>query len=92
MKLKDLNPKLINDESYLVLNCPKCENHKIILPIKGLNAWKQSGNNLDDMTLKPSVWHNSPKSKHYRNDFCSVHFFITNGEIKIVKTRKKLND
>lgn len=72
MKLIELNPKIVNE--VLHLNCPKCKNHNVAIPLinsKQKRTWsiynREDWNNVE---LRPSI----------TLDCC--HFNITNGEVR----------
>lgn len=83
MKLTDLNPKWtdgVDGTRYLDFECPalhkvwddsemKCT---ILLPVTNPGSWQAMGENFNELTITPSIWHHCKKDPH---------FFITNGEI-----------
>lgn len=79
MKLTELDPKLDANETVLVFDCPKCKKHKLRIPIEGKQKWNMTGNNYHDLTLTPSIAHNALDAHG-----CKSHFFITDGEIRLL--------
>lgn len=67
----------VGEASGMVFTCPTCLNHPIVLTFAGPgkiydHGWTATGNDSNDVTLTPSIWH------HCQTD---PHFFITNGAI-----------
>lgn len=87
MRLTDLKPEWEHDNTYLVFICPTCARKEdgrgdcwIMIPVKqvegGPKPWSWNGEkNFEKITITPSIWH------HCKTD---PHFFITEGEIKLV--------
>lgn len=94
MRLVDLKPEWEHNNSYLTFMCPKCtpenpekriaqNNCFTMIPIQGKVdpalepiAWDWNGEtDFEKVTLTPSIFHHCASE---------AHFFITDGEIKIV--------
>lgn len=88
MRFIDLNPKYAEvkgERTSIVFDAPNCEHEdkcKIVIPFAGEGTkWGKVGDDFESMSLTPSIWFNKGKSNPAS---CDVHFFVTNGEIKIV--------
>ena len=81
MKLTDLNPKYGDsngiERTHIVFDCPKCQQHRISIPISGNRPWGHTGTDFELTTLTPSIASEYPP-------LCKAHFFITDGIIKMV--------
>lgn len=90
MKLIELHPsfarvstpeQFIGHRTHFTFDCPKCQQHKISIPIVGDNKWDiepvsflEGGVDFENITLSPSIAHNNGLG-------CESHFFIRKGEI-----------
>ena len=83
MKLKDLNPRIKTGavDKLLIFDCPlRCPkqygfNHTFMLPITGAKKWDVDSEDLETLTLRPSVLDIGS---------CGVHFYITAGKIEML--------
>lgn len=89
MRLIDLKPKweMHGEYTHLAFDCPVCKTHRIEIPVGDHpKAWGMTGDSFQDLTITPSIAHKT----HYADSMdeqprlCESHFFITNGEIRIV--------
>lgn len=84
MKLSELHPQFLENDSHLMFDCPTCpkgdnggECGGIAIPIDRVGShgkcWGWNGeHDFEKVTLTPSIWH------HCKSD---PHFFIREGEI-----------
>lgn len=80
LKLIDLKPNFEKHGEYthLAFDCPVCKEHRIVIPVKDHpKAWGMSGETFDELSITPSIAHTSSTG-------CVSHFFVTNGNIRIV--------
>lgn len=72
---KDGNPVPFKQESALEFDCPcGCGARILITVLEGFGGshWTKTGNDFNDITLKPSI---------QRTTGCKLHFFVTDGKI-----------
>lgn len=90
MKLTELDPRWAATNGvrdHVNFLCPVCKQHMIAVPIPPAEgvAWTMTGNNFENLTLRPSILHKT----HYADGmeaeprYCESHFFITNGQIEL---------
>lgn len=97
IKLKDLKPKLLFGKTQLDFNCPKCNadnsnTHRIQIRVNDTpigRGWNMTGSTFKDLSLTPSIAHKTEDADFFKDEGhiprpCESHFFITNGEIKLV--------
>lgn len=82
MKLVELNPHYGETDgirTHVIFDCPRCQQHQITVPIPPHEkAWQVIGDSFENLTLSPSIDHDSPVMN------CRWHGFITDGDITTV--------
>ncbi len=80
MKIIELNPKYGETDgvqTHIIFDCPVCKEHRVSIPFRGAKKWDKTGVDFESTTLSPSIAHDNGRG-------CKGHYFIQNGEIKIV--------
>ncbi len=83
MRLADLKPEIVHRDEiyYLEFDCPKCQTHRIELPVDGVKAprvWQLSAKipfesamrtpTWDEMSVTPSILHETHDADFFKDD------------------------